>query len=157
VLRIIPIVLSVLFLCSLGCESEVDTCSCGSHGIERQVTTMSAPFPGAWAELVANHHPGYEGTATLTFRYEFRLTPESCDNGKLVAHGYFGPLIGGQFTCVAGESTWVDTVSCFERREHSIEIRALRRGELVIEGVVWAPLDSTWHPGGYDDICLCAW
>jgi hypothetical protein len=138
----------------LGCQSQ-ETCGCGSRHFQPDIITATPPFPGASAELVANHDPTLGGTAQLTFRYEFRQTADVCDGLTLVAHGYFEPSVPGVFTYVSGESSWVDTVACFERREHSVIIQASRKGQLLIQAYVGAPVDSLWSLGATDLECLC--
>jgi len=147
-------IVTLCLVCAAGCWGE-DTCDCGPRHFEPGVVATAPINPGAWVELVADHDPEYHGTAKLTFRYDFRLSSELCDTLTLIARGYFDPSSPGVFEYVSGESSWVDTVGCFERREHSVEIRAFRKGQLLIQAYVGAPVDSLWSVGGNELICLC--
>jgi hypothetical protein len=153
-LKKLAILLLLGAVCWQGCKNE-DTCGCGSRQFEPELAAEVAPFPGAWAELVANHDPAYGGTAKLTFRYEFQESAALCDTVTLIARGYFEPSVPGVFSYESGESSWVDTVRCFERREHSVTIRAQRKRQLLIQAFVGAPVDELRSFGGTDNICLC--
>ena len=146
--------LFILLVAFGGC-SEEESCGCGGGGLAPDLVSNDPPFPGAWAELTADRNPVHGGTATLTFRYEFRSIPELCDTVTLIAEGYFGRSSPNVFRYVSGDSSWVDTVRCFERREHSVVIRALRKGQLLLDALVGATVDSTLGLGGADTVCLC--
>jgi hypothetical protein len=147
--------LAVSLVTFIGCSEEDSSCGCGARGFAPEIVSADSPSPGAWAELVADRDPVVGGTATLTFRYEFRYDASLCDTVTLIAEGWFGRSMPNVFTYVHGESSWVDTVRCFERREHSVVIRALRRGELLLDAGVAAPVDSTFGLGGGDTVCIC--
>ena len=144
-------------LLSFSCNKNEERCSCGLRysAFEPDLNASTAPFSGAWTELIADADPVVGGTATLTFRYEFQLSEEACDSLTLIAHGYFERSDPDIFTYVSGESSWVDTVKCHERIEHSVVIRAFREGELLIQAFVGAQVDPGWAAGGSDVVCLC--
>jgi len=146
----------LVVICLVGCDDDRDNrCGCGEPNFAPALVNATPPFPGALAEIIADQDPSLGGKATLTFRYEFQWNEEFCDTAVLVAHGYFSRSYPGVFSYVSGESSWVDTVRCFEKREHSVIIRAERRGQLLLDGEVGARVDSLWSLGGSATVCIC--
>jgi hypothetical protein len=151
--RYVPVCLAILIAWTWGCTGR-EPC-CGEPGLEPVLGRRTPPNPGAHAELVKDRDPPLGGTATLTFRYDIRRPFDPSDTLAWVAKGHFEPSYSGVFSYVSGESSWVDTLLSFETREHSVVIRAERRGELLIDASVSAISDSVWGAGGSSTICLC--
>jgi len=151
------LVVLIVLLNVSGCSDSKDKrCGCGDGDLMepgRQATT--SPWPGAWVEIVADRDPVVGGTATLTLRYQFRYHESICDTMTLIAMGGLREPFTDIWSFVSDDTSFVDTVKCFETREHSFVLRFHRKGQLLIDGLVGAPIDSSRSLGGKDTICLC--
>ena len=138
---------------SIGCLEHPDRCK--PLWSSPDLVIQTAPPSGAWAEMTIDKDPPLNGTATLTFQYEFRYPDDPSDIRTWIATGYFQPSWEGVFSYVSGDSCWIDTVQTFERRTHSVVVRVFRAGEIGIQAYVGAMGDSVFHPGATDNVFFC--
>lgn len=110
--------------------------------------------PGIAVKLTADRSPSYMGTATLSCSYKVtsHLVPVGRDD--YIAEGHFA-FPSTHFAVVSGESSWVDTLRAQEVRNHKVVVKALVRGDWLVDALVRSVIeDSVTIIGGGDSIEL---
>lgn len=86
------------------------------------------------------------GTAVLTCSYWIPETTTLPDT-VYIAEGNFS--FSPNFALVSGDSAWIDTVRVNEHRTHKVTVRALVRGDWLVDAGVHSVVEpDVWVIGG---------
>lgn len=131
----------IVFL--VGCRS--------SDSVKEQRSTPFQKYVSV--TLVADKIPSFMGTAKITCEYSINYPADRSDTLTWYVSGYFRDP-APSFSILSGDSCWVDTVASYTRVEHTIKVRAIERGQFIVEAFVYTPLDSNHVLGDNATISL---
>ncbi len=104
------------------------------------IPTTENKYKPVDVNLSVDHIPGYLETAVITCEYTVVVKPDWNPSGTWIVDGEYMAW-RNNFEFVSGDSAWIDTVITQETRQHSIVVKAIRKGMVGLDGVVsaWAP------------------
>jgi len=109
---------------------------------------------GIKVNLTADRDPSFMETVTLTCQYEVKYPILPVGRDDYIVTGHF-VLPSTHFTVLSGDSSWVDTVGVNIQRQHSVTVRAIMRGNWLVDVLATSVIeDSVSTIGGGDSIEL---
>ncbi len=114
----------------------------------------SSTNDGIDVDLTASQNPAYMQTTTLTCAYRVDANTVPRGRTECVVDGHFVLPIT-HFTVESGDSSWVDTVSVNTVRQRQVVIRAIKRGDWLVDAFATSVIsEGVSVIGGGDSIEL---
>ena len=104
-------------------------------------------------DIVADRSPAYMQTATLSCTYKVISERLPAGRNDFVAEGHFA--FANSFAFVSGDSSWVDTLKVNEVSNHQVVVRAVMRGDWLVDALVSSVIqENVTTIGGGDSVEL---